>query len=131
MLYMTRVQRERFASAEEYERLKGAYILDTEKMKLAKKDTIIMHPLPRVDEIDRAVDEDERALYFKQAEYGMYARMALILTMINEAEAKKCEVEYNGEDVFCHNPKCILTEEPYIGQHSINGRCAFCEGEIK
>ncbi len=131
MLYMTRVQRERFESQEEYERLKGAYILDAEKMKLAGKDTIIMHPLPRVDEIDRAVDEDERALYFKQAEYGMYARMALILTMINEADSPKSEIKYAGDKILCRNPKCILTQEPYIGQHSLDGRCAFCEGELK
>lgn len=132
MLYMTRVQRERFASMEEYERLKGAYILDADKMKLAGKDTVIMHPLPRVDEIDRAVDDDPRALYFKQAEYGMYARMALIMLMINEADAPRRDYEISKEEILCTNTKCILTQEPYMGQRKTeSGRCAFCEGEIK
>lgn len=131
MLYMTRVQRERFASMEEYERLKGAYILDADKMRLAGKDTVIMHPLPRVDEIDRAVDDDPRAIYFKQAEYGMYARMALIMLMINEADSPRNDFEVCGQDISCTNSKCILTQEPYIGQRKTEqGRCAFCEGEI-
>lgn len=82
ILYMTRVQKERFFNEEEYIRLKDSYILDNNKMKLAKKDMIVLHPLPRVNEIAIEVDEDPRACYFKQAEYGMYVRMALILKLL-------------------------------------------------
>jgi len=78
VLYMTRVQKERFFNEQDYIRLKDSYILDKEKMKLAKKDMIVLHPLPRVNEIQPDVDDDPRAAYFKQVKYGMYARMALI-----------------------------------------------------
>lgn len=82
ILYMTRVQKERFFNEEEYIRLKDSYILDKNKMKLAKKDMIVLHPLPRLNEISKEVDKDPRACYFKQAEYGMYVRMALILKLL-------------------------------------------------
>ncbi|MDU5107448.1 aspartate carbamoyltransferase [Clostridium sp.] len=82
ILYMTRIQKERFFNEEEYLRLKDSYILNTEKMKLAKDDMIILHPLPRVNEIDIEVDKDSRACYFKQAEFGMYVRMALIAKLL-------------------------------------------------
>lgn len=82
ILYMTRIQKERFFNEDEYIRLKDSYILDTDKMKIAKKDMIVMHPLPRVNEIDMDVDSDERAAYFKQAEYGMYVRMALMVKLL-------------------------------------------------
>ena len=82
ILYMTRVQRERFFNEEDYVRLKDFYILNKEKMALAKKDMMVLHPLPRVNEISVEVDEDERAMYFKQVRYGMYIRMALILTLL-------------------------------------------------
>ncbi|WP_291650395.1 aspartate carbamoyltransferase [Clostridium sp.] len=85
ILYMTRIQKERFFNEEEYIRLKDSYILDVEKMKLAKNDMIVMHPLPRVNEISIEVDKDERACYFKQAEYGMYVRMALIAKLLGVA----------------------------------------------
>jgi len=78
ILYMTRVQKERFFNEQDYIRLKDSYILDKEKMKLAKSDMIVLHPLPRVNEISYEVDEDPRAAYFKQVKFGMYARMALI-----------------------------------------------------
>jgi aspartate carbamoyltransferase catalytic subunit len=84
ILYMTRVQKERFFSEQEYLRLKGYYILDNNKMKMAKEDMIIMHPLPRVDEIAKEVDTDKRAVYFKQAKLGMYVRMALILKILGK-----------------------------------------------
>ena len=83
ILYMTRVQKERFFSEEEYIKLKDVYILDNEKLEKAKKDLIILHPLPRVNEIAVEVDDDPRACYFKQAEYGRFIRMALILKMLN------------------------------------------------
>jgi aspartate carbamoyltransferase catalytic subunit len=81
-LYMTRVQKERFFNEEDYVRMKDFYILDKEKMKLAKDDMYILHPLPRVNEISVEVDEDPRAAYFKQVQYGVYVRMALILTLL-------------------------------------------------
>lgn len=82
MLYMTRVQKERFFNEEDYVRMKDFYILDKEKMNLAKSDMIVMHPLPRVNEISVEVDDDPRAAYFKQAQYGVYVRMALIITLL-------------------------------------------------
>lgn len=82
LLYMTRVQKERFFNEQEYIRLKDFYILDKEKMKLAKKDMLVLHPLPRVNEISVEVDEDPRAVYFKQVQYGVYVRMALIMTLL-------------------------------------------------
>ena len=87
VLYMTRVQKERFFNEEDYVRLKDFYILDKNKMELAPQDMIVMHPLPRVNEIAVEVDDDPRAAYFKQAQYAVYARMALILTLL---EVKVC-----------------------------------------
>lgn len=83
ILYMTRVQRERFFNEEDYVRLKDFYILDKKKMSLASKDMLVLHPLPRVNEIATEVDDDPRAVYFKQVKYGMYIRMALILDLLN------------------------------------------------
>ena len=87
VLYMTRVQKERFFNEEDYVRLKDFYILNNQKMKLAKDDMIVMHPLPRVNEISVEVDKDPRAAYFRQVQYSVYARMALILTLL---EVKVC-----------------------------------------
>ena len=85
ILYMTRVQRERFFSEEEYLRLRDSYILTPEKLKLARPDLAILHPLPRVNEISTEVDNDPRAVYFRQAHYGKFIRMALILVLLEEA----------------------------------------------
>ncbi|MEG1871144.1 MAG: aspartate carbamoyltransferase [Peptostreptococcaceae bacterium] len=82
VLYMTRVQQERFEDKAEYDRLKNYYILNKAKLKYAKEDMLVMHPLPRVNEIDADVDNDERAVYFKQAKYGMFVRMALITKLL-------------------------------------------------
>ena len=82
---MTRVQKERFFNEEDYMRLKDFYILDPAKMELAKDDMLVLHPLPRVNEISVEVDNDPRAAYFKQARYGVYVRMALILTLLELA----------------------------------------------
>ena len=82
VLYMTRVQKERFFNEEDYIRLKDFYILTKDKMDLAKKDMLVLHPLPRVNEISVEVDDDPRAAYFRQAQYGVYVRMALILTLL-------------------------------------------------
>lgn len=86
LLYMTRVQKERFFNEEDYIRLKDSFILDAKKMEFAKKDMLVLHPLPRVNEIATEVDNDPRAVYFKQAEFGVYVRMALIMKLL-EVEA--------------------------------------------
>lgn len=91
ILYMTRVQRERFFNEEDYIRLKDSFILDNEKLKLANEDMLILHPLPRVNEIATEVDSDPRAVYFKQAQYGVYIRMALIMTLLGIPEPDKEE----------------------------------------
>jgi aspartate carbamoyltransferase catalytic subunit len=88
LLYMTRVQKERFFNEEDYVRLKDFYILDAAKMELAKPDMLVLHPLPRVNEISVEVDDDPRAAYFKQVQYGVYVRMALILTLLAAADPK-------------------------------------------
>jgi len=82
VLYMTRVQKERFFNEEDYIRLKDTYILDKQKMKLAKESMIVLHPLPRVNEIAVEVDDDPRAMYFEQAKNGMFVRMALIMSLL-------------------------------------------------
>lgn len=87
LLYMTRVQRERFFNEEDYIRLKDSFVLDKKKMKMAKEDMLVLHPLPRVNEISGEVDKDPRAVYFKQAQYGVYVRMALILTLLEVKDA--------------------------------------------
>lgn len=92
ILYMTRVQKERFFNEEDYVRLKDSYILNAEKMLLAREDMIVLHPLPRVNEIAPEVDNDPRAMYFRQARYGMYVRMALIMKLLGlegKAEERK------------------------------------------
>ena len=107
IVYMTRIQKERFESLETYERLKNVYILDEEKMTLAKEDAIIMHPLPRVNEITEGVDKDKRAKYFDQAKNGMYIRMALIMKLIEEAEkdsSRPIKPEYSTIYTTCPNP---------------------------
>ena len=86
ILYMTRVQKERFFNEEDYVRLKDFYILDKTKMEYARPDMLILHPLPRVNEISVEIDDDPRAAYFKQVQYGVYVRMALILTLLGKGE---------------------------------------------
>jgi carbamoyl-phosphate synthase/aspartate carbamoyltransferase/dihydroorotase len=85
VLYVTRVQKERFEDPAEYEKVKGAYVIDPEIMKAAKKDMIVMHPLPRVGEISADFDDDPRAAYFRQMEYGLYVRMALLAMVLGKA----------------------------------------------
>ena len=87
LLYMTRVQKERLFNEEDYIRLKDSFVLDKKKMKMAKEDMLVLHPLPRVNEISVEVDKDPRAVYFKQAQYGVYVRMALILTLLEVKDA--------------------------------------------
>lgn len=134
MLYMTRIQKERFASEEEYLAQKDTYILTAKKMKLAKPDMIVLHPLPRVDEIEVAVDDDPRALYFKQAKYGMYVRMALILTMLQSTKKTELLCGQVHPGVACRNPKCITHAEPYLPK-SFAGTgttltCEYCDERL-
>ena len=93
ILYMTRVQRERFFNEEDYIRLKDTYILTPAKMALAKPDMAVLHPLPRVNEIALEVDDDPRAAYFEQAQNGVYVRMALIMTLLGLAAPERKENE--------------------------------------
>ena len=103
VLYMTRIQRERFVDPLEYERCKGVYVLTRRKLDRAKKELLVMHPLPRVDEIAIDVDDDPRAVYFEQARYGMYARMALLTDLANQEREKPEPVEIGVKPV-CSNP---------------------------
>lgn len=114
VLYMTRIQQERFASREEYLAQKNTYILDRIKMQSAKKDMIVMHPLPRVDEITDDIDSDERAMYFRQAKYGVYVRMALILTIMKNETPVQLLKGKEYSNVCCDNPKCITNCESYL-----------------
>ncbi|MBO7740405.1 MAG: aspartate carbamoyltransferase [Clostridia bacterium] len=140
VLYMTRVQRERFADLDEYERLKDSYILTADKLENAKKDLIILHPLPRVNEISVKVDADPRACYFKQVLNAKHIRMALILMLLREAEKnhipEKPEGEFLVNVATCKNPACITTIEQELDQvfkwtEKENGicRCLFCESK--
>ena len=136
ILYMTRVQRERFFNEEDYLRLKDSYILEPSKLQNAKSDLCIMHPLPRVNEISIAVDSDPRACYFKQVLNGKYMRMALILKLLEEAKKEESEKEdlTIKSDVRCKNKKCITQterglENEYEAVDSEKGiyKCIFCE----
>lgn len=134
ILYMTRIQRERFASEAEYLAQKDTYVLDKKKMKRGRPDLIVLHPLPRVDEIAVAVDEDPRALYFKQAQYGMYVRMALIMTMLeNQTPARLLHGKVH-KGVACSNPRCITATEHYLPK-SFRGEgttleCEYCDERL-
>ncbi|MDD4699695.1 MAG: aspartate carbamoyltransferase [Oscillospiraceae bacterium] len=131
VLYMTRIQRERFESDEDYKNQKGVFVLDKEKMKKAKYGLKILHPLPRVDEIDYEVDDDSRAVYFDQTEYGMYARMALILYMLENSEKKLDARPESNSDKCCCNPRCITNHEHYLPNLyiKVDGRtvCEYCD----
>ena len=140
VLYMTRIQQERFDDADEYNRLKDSYVLDTEKMKLGKADMCVLHPLPRVNEISVGVDDDPRAAYFRQALNGKYMRMALILKLLDEAKDPQREsIDTNGlvYDRVCTNPKCICQTEQELPQIArITDprenilRCIYCEQKV-
>ncbi len=133
VLYMTRIQKERFASEQQYEEQKGIFVLDSQKLIHSKRDLKILHPLPRVDEITVDVDDDERAKYFDQTVYGMYARMALILTIFQNAEIPKSKrMLYSTHPCKCSNPKCITQTEHYLPNlFSEAGdmlECRYCDG---
>lgn len=130
ILYMTRIQRERFYDDSDYERLKDTYVLDAEKMQLAKENMIVMHPLPRVKEISREVDYDPRAKYFKQARYGMFIRMALILKLL-EVGFKPNHTHLEPTKYHCKNTHCItkVENEPQqmIDMGDNNYKCLYCD----
>ena len=134
ILYMTRIQQERFASAEAYERLKNSYVLTADKMKAAKADCRVLHPLPRVNEISVKVDTDPRACYFKQAENGKYMRMALILKLLEDAKndpVNRTLLPGRTEPTLCRNPSCITLCEQELDPRyapTVTGvnRCVYC-----
>jgi aspartate carbamoyltransferase catalytic subunit len=137
---MTRVQRERFDSEADYLRLKDCFILTPDKLRNAKSDLAILHPLPRVNEIAVAIDDDPRACYFKQVLNGKYMRMALILRLLGLTESKfEDAVQESAEEscaFVCKNPRCITTVEQELAQRfkltdKANGvwRCAYCEAK--
>ena len=139
VLYMTRVQKERFTDLEKYESLKDVYVLTEEKMREAKDDMIVLHPLPRVNEIEVAVDKDPRACYFKQTLNGKLMRMALIYTLLKEKDKPDVPRE-KGEPAElkkkCTNVHCITGSERalpkrfYKDQKGIV-RCFYCDGEVR
>ena len=141
ILYMTRIQRERFEDPAEYERLKDSYVLTAEKMALAKEKMAVLHPLPRVNEISVKVDDDPRAAYFRQALNGKYMRMALILKLLGEAKADPVKEAIDTTDfvydLTCKNPKCISQVEQELPQifkltdKAANiHRCIYCEQKV-
>ena len=135
VLYMTRVQQERFTNKADYERLKDSFILDAKKMELAQEHTIVLHPLPRVNEISVDVDNDPRAAYFRQVENGKFVRMALIYTLLNKLDEQHISKETHHTVRQCSNMRCISLTEPveklsYTDAHGTE-RCAYCDHEIK
>ena len=141
VLYMTRIQRERFDSNDEYERLKDSYILTAEKLQTAKPTMRVLHPLPRVNEISVKVDDDPRAAYFRQALNGKYMRMALILKLLEDAKngvAPSSEPELIVDEFKCTNPRCITSTEQELqhafrlmdAEHRIY-RCIYCDSKAK
>lgn len=136
ILYMTRVQRERFSDPELYERVKDSYILTPEKLTGARKSLKIMHPLPRVNEISVAVDQDPRACYFKQMLYGRYMRMALILMLLGDT-ALPAPRPLILDRFVCKNRRCITQTEQELPQafyqvgDSDIYRCVYCESKAK
>lgn len=140
VLYMTRVQKERFLDEDEFDRVKNSFVLDAEKLKSAKKTMAILHPLPRVNEILPEVDEDPRAAYFRQVENGKFVRMALIYSLLrwkNDRGHDNVDPDGIFEDasIHCPNVKCISNHEnvKHKFHRSANGalRCHYCDSKIK
>jgi len=132
ILYMTRVQRERFDDPAKYERLKNVFILNRRKLMAAKEDLLVMHPLPRLEEIARDVDDDPRAAYFEQARLGMFIRMALLYKMTHMPRIPAEPLRDNTEGV-CVNERCITKKEPYLpklAKPGAPGQCAYCDKNL-
>jgi aspartate carbamoyltransferase catalytic subunit len=130
VLYMTRVQKERFPNPQEYERHKGVYVLTTQKLKAARPDLLILHPLPRVDEIHPEVDGDPRAVYFQQAEIGMTIRMALLLSLARLPKAYPPRT-YLMHGMSCPYQGCITAFERYLPPLSEDGLCRYCDHSLE
>ena len=128
ILYMTRIQAERFSDRDEYERLKDSYILNKSKLNFAKPTLSILHPLPRVNEINVDVDDDPRAHYFDQAAYGRYIRMALILMLLDtkDIDDRRLTGE-EDESLECTNPHCLSLTERGIKKLFRAGKCIYCD----
>ena len=136
ILYMTRVQQERFTDLEEYERVKDCFVLDAAKMRGAKKHMAVLHPLPRVNEIAIDVDADPRAAYFRQVENGKFVRMALILKLLEWQDDASRTFDHGGEAMACKcpNPLCISNLEPVRPRFERVEdivRCVYCEWEAR
>lgn len=140
VLYMTRVQKERFLDEEEYERVKDCFVLTAEKMKMAREGMRVLHPLPRVNEIAVDVDNDSRAAYFRQVENGKFVRMALILKLLEWSKDSSKERSVLGEeiieeDLVCSNRNCISNKEQvrHLWRRTGDGqlRCVYCENKHK
>jgi len=132
ILYMTRIQRERFHSSAEYRRLRGIFILTNELLKQAKPDMLIMHPLPRYGEIDPQVDSDPRAAYFDQVRNGMFIRMALLLNLMHSPRQAPPPLLGNNE-IKCENPACVSQTETYLLQldsETSTKFCRYCDREL-
>ena len=129
ILYMTRIQRERFHSSAEYRRLKGVFVLTNELLRSAKSDMLIMHPLPRYGEIDPEVDSDSRSVYFEQARFGMYIRMALLLDFMHKPVLSPPPI-VSTDSKMCKNPACITQTETYLPQSGSSDNpniCRYCD----
>ena len=137
VLYMTRIQKERFVDPVEYERNKGIYVLTRRKLDRAKPDMLILHPLPRVDEITVDVDDDPRAVYFQQARFGMYARMALLEHLATQPRIEDRDLPpvAIGTKPVCTNPRCITQTQHYLPPlvKKIGGVdcCGFCDAALR
>ena len=128
ILYMTRIQAERFQDKDEYERLKDSYILELSKLKCAKSTLSILHPLPRVNEINVDVDDDPRAHYFEQAALGRYIRMALILKLLDtKGIDDRRTVGIEDDTLECKNPHCLTLTERGIKKLFKDGKCVYCD----
>ena len=139
VLYMTRVQQERFLDLDEFERVKNSFVLDKAKMALAKKNMAVLHPLPRVNEILPEVDDDPRAAYFRQVGNGKFVRMALIYSLLKwkddpEHTMPEHPLYFEDASLKCHNPKCICNHENVktLFYRSDEGtvRCVYCDGKV-
>ena len=138
VLYMTRVQKERFLDEDEFDRVKDSFVLDRKKMALAKRDMAVLHPLPRVNEILTEVDSDPRAAYFRQVENGKFVRMALICKLLDwkndpEHDTPIHYEAFEDKTRCCSNAKCIsnLEKVPLLFRHTENGpdRCIYCDNK--
>jgi aspartate carbamoyltransferase catalytic subunit len=127
VLYMTRIQRERFADPAEYTQYKGVYILNKRRLMGAREDLLILHPLPRVDEIAADVDADLRAGYFEQARLGMFIRMALLTELLDQKAQPLAHLDLPQGRHRCRNPRCVTGSESYLPLREHNGHCGYCD----